>query len=415
MDCDSSSEHTSTATCYHLLAAFSLPSLSTSPSTTTGTSSNYDNFSSQQELLAEGNYLNDFLYFCDSCCDDENSSTPVLLFHRALRFMKLIVLSVHRSYATHTTVLLALPLILGVTLGYFGARYWHPSNEQGKTKILTESSETIHSAAPFEEIVDSHREDIIRQDLRSTNDTARESNVPLRDLPKHVAIIMDGNRRYGKDKYGNTANGHWDGSARVLDCAKWCIAEQIPVLTLYAFSTENWKRDPREINTLMSIFARYCDELREEALQRNIRVHVWSTDSSRIPLYVRHGLDRLEQETKLNCSNPCLRMNICLSYGARGEIVQACQKLAKECAEGTRSWNQLSEEDFSESLLSSGCPDPDILIRTSGEMRISNYLLWQLAYTELFFLPKRWPDVNKADLIGVLRAYAAGRERRYGK
>lgn len=256
------------------------------------------------------------------------------------------------------------------------------------------------------------RENHVRGDLTSDRDTLCESGIPQANLPRHIAFIMDGNRRYGRKQYGNTVAGHWDGSRKLLDVAKWCIAEKIPYATVYAFSTENWKRDPTEVASLMEIFAKYCEELRQESLARNIRVHILSTDTSPIPPHVAAGLKRLQDDTQC-CTGLCL--NVCLSYGSRSEMVQVCQELVADCIEQDRDPATIEELDVTERLLTKDSPDPDVLIRTSGEMRISNYLLWQLAYAELFFLNKNWPEFEKDDFLEVIRSYSIGRKRRFGK
>lgn len=256
------------------------------------------------------------------------------------------------------------------------------------------------------------REAHVRSDLTSDRDTLCESGIPESDLPRHIAFVMDGNRRYGRKTYGNTVAGHWDGSRKVLDVAKWCIAEKIPYATVYAFSTENWKRDPAEVASLMEIFAKYCEELRQESLERNIRVRILSTDKSPIPPHVAAGLKRLQDDTEC-CTGLCL--NVCLSYGSRSEMVQVCRRLAAECMEQGRDPTTIQESDVAAHLLTKDSPDPDVLIRTSGEMRISNYLLWQLAYAELFFLDKNWPELEKDDFLDVIRSFSCGRKRRFGK
>lgn len=391
---------------------------------------------------------------CGDCPDHH-------ILWKVLRWIKLIAMRISRDYYTRTAVLITFPLLIGLVMGFMLAR-WSEKRRVRETKpqILIretwwvriasmftlpivmiwsgswfeqqEKYSTLKSSIPRTPSIHTHhdttvipsnqtetqetlrdKEERARQDLRSIRGTQRESGVPLNQIPKHVAIIMDGNRRYGKTTYGNASAGHWDGSRKVLECAKWCIAEGIQVLTIYAFSTENWKRDPAEVASLMNIFAKYCEELREEAIQRNIQVRVLSTDIAPIPAYVKQGLQRLQHDTAI-CSG-VLRMNICLSYGSRGEIVRACQTLARDCLETALSPEEITEEHLCSRLLTRDCPDPDILIRTSGEIRISNFLLWQLAYTEFFFLNKNWPELEKDDLLNIIRTFANGRSRRFGK
>jgi undecaprenyl pyrophosphate synthase len=161
------------------------------------------------------------------------------------------------------------------------------SQRQAKEIGLRDSHEEL-SGSPNEvtltkdELVQKDREDGVRTNLKSDADTQRESEVHVSMVPQHVAVIMDGNRRYGKAKYGNVSKGHWDGSSKLVEFAKWCIAEKVSVLTVYAFSTENWNRDPAEVASLMAIFAKYSNELRVEALKRNIKMLVLSTDYDRV-------------------------------------------------------------------------------------------------------------------------------------
>mmetsp|Transcript_24329 Transcript_24329/g.44010 ORF Transcript_24329/g.44010 Transcript_24329/m.44010 type:complete len:406 (-) Transcript_24329:41-1258(-) len=336
-----------------------------------------------------------------------------------LKWARILFYKVARTYVAKPLLLALLPLCIGVLVGI-----WIGKNSQTKQQQDDSSSSIQGSTLSFRIIHTlckwlvpqenlQRKENRVRTHLKSDVDTKRESGVDIQDIPKHVAVIMDGNRRYGKARYGNVAKGHWDGSKTLVDFAKWCIAEGIQVLTVYAFSTENWNREPSEVASLMQIFAKYCDELRIEALQRNIRIHVLSTESDRIPGHVKAGLQRMVQDTR-HCENG-LTMNICLSYGSRGEIVNACKALAIDARDGTLSPETISEHDVQRKLLTNHCPDPDVVIRTSGEYRLSNFLLWQLAYAELFFVPKQWPELKKKDLLQVIRTYAHGRRRRFGK
>jgi len=257
------------------------------------------------------------------------------------------------------------------------------------------------------------RENEARNFLKSNEGTKRESDVPAERVPRHVAVIMDGNRRYGKLKYGSVAKGHWDGSSKLVEFAKWCIAEDIAVLTVFAFSSENWKRDPSEVASLMQIFIKYCEELRVEAIKQNFKIKVLSTDFEQIPRDVLIGVKRMVKETQ-HCDG--MIMNICLSYGSRGEIVGVTKSIVEDVLREKLDPKDINENTIGERLLTHNCGgDPDLLIRTSGEVRISNFLLWQLAYTELFFVDKPWPAIEKDDLLEVIRAYAKGRNRRYGK
>jgi undecaprenyl diphosphate synthase len=258
-----------------------------------------------------------------------------------------------------------------------------------------------------------NKDEIARMQLRSSDETECESGLSPSELPHHIAVVMDGNRRYGMQQYNNALQGHWDGSNKLMQFVKWCLAEHIAILTVYAFSTENWSRSPLEVTSLMNIIIKYCDELRIEAIAKHISIHIQSTEFNTIPVHVQNVLRQLETDTYH--TNPTLQMNICLSYGSRGEIVQACRSIVTEYQTGNwTSLNQINEVSMTQKLLLSSSP-PDIFIRTSGEYRLSNFLLWQMAYTELFFLQKNWPEVEKEDFLQVLRSYAHCRERRFGR
>ena len=283
----------------------------------------------------DDNSSNQYPCSCLPCPDDQP------LWWLILRWLKMMLLKVARSYNAKPLVLVIAPLLVGLTVGYIlgrreesivsrkrnihlrcsSATRWikiqewlslwgwralavfsEPIKESlvddkegsvaGNMKIQATrhnlSSSTI--VAPLSDIVPEEREDRVRENLNSDEGMQYESGVDPSQVPRHVAVIMDGNRRYGTAKYGSVSKGHWDGSSKLVEFAKWCIAEKISVLTVYAFSTENWTRDPAEVAALMAIFAKYSDELRVEALKRNIRIHVLSTDSMRVSLMFRSFL-----------------------------------------------------------------------------------------------------------------------------
>lgn len=304
------------------------------------------------------------------------------------------------------------------------------SSTQCKPVVLNKPSETNYDVCRTNDVEEKER--IARGDLKSDNETKCESGLSQKELPHHIAVVMDGNRRYGLQQYNDPVMGHWDGSKKLVQFAKWCVAEQIQELTVYAFSTENWSRSTHEVSALMNIIIKHCEELRIEAMAKQISIHIMSTDIESIPVHVREVLYQLEKDTFHN--NPTLRMNICLSYGSRGEIVQACRSIVTEYQNGNwTSLLQITEASITQKLLIGSSPlsnhndmnihhsnnnlshPPDIFIRTSGEVRLSNFLLWQMAYTELFFLQKNWPELNKDDFLDVLRSYANCRQRRYGR
>lgn len=347
--------------------------------------------------------------------------------------IKFIVGRALNAYLSSPLFLALLPLLIGVFVGLYLGRGRRVSSRPKGGSILASISnytslvycwvglrvavllmhivpEKISSVS--QQYLEDMRDRRTRTELREKVEVERESGVREESIPQHVAVIMDGNRRYGKQRYGNATRGHWDGSRTLVEFAKWCMAEGVSILTVYAFSTENWDREPAEVAALMSIFVKYCEELRVEAVKRGIRIHVLTTEDERIPSDVKAGVDRMVEETK-HCEQ--FTMNICLSYGGRGEIVHACKGVVRDVLSGDFSIDEICEGHLRDNLLTGHCRDPDVVIRTSGEERISNFLLWQIAYSEFFFLKKQWPEQQKSDLIGVIRTYARGRNRRYGK
>lgn len=247
-------------------------------------------------------------------------------------------------------------------------------------------------------------------------DTPVESGCDLEYVPKHVAVIMDGNRRYGKRIYGQGNMGHFDGGQKLLQVIEWLDTEGVKALTIYAFSTENWNRESAEVDTLMGLFQQFVeDDLRPIVFNRKVRLKHICTDLSNMPPKLHAAINELEEQSLPHTTADSMTLNVCLSYGSRGEILNACQAIARECVAGTLQPDSLTEDAISERLLTAHSPDPDVLIRTSGEERISNFLLWQLSYTELFFLEKDWPELDKEDFLKVIRTFAKGRQRRFGK
>jgi undecaprenyl diphosphate synthase len=224
-----------------------------------------------------------------------------------------------------------------------------------------------------------------------------------------VAIIMDGNGRWAKQRLLNRVKGHEKGAEAVRDTVKTCRELGIPCLTLYAFSTENWQRPSHEVEALMGLLKRFLETEYDNMTSNNIRLGVIG-EIADLPSEVRVPLDRVMEGTR---ANDGLRLTLALSYGSRPEIVHMVRALAAAVQRGDLAPDEIHEATVSEHLYTRGLPDPDILIRTSGELRLSNFLLWQLAYTELFFTPTLWPDFNRDEFIGILRAFQ-NRERRFG-
>ncbi|KPA11655.1 UDP pyrophosphate synthase [Candidatus Magnetomorum sp. HK-1] len=228
-------------------------------------------------------------------------------------------------------------------------------------------------------------------------------------LPRHVAIIMDGNGRWAKKRMWNRTQGHERGADTVRTITRVSRKLGISVLTLYAFSTENWQRSKKEVSALMILLKKFLKSERNELMENNIKL-MSIGQTNRLPDDVQKILNKTIAET---AENKGMILNLALSYGGRNDIVNAAQQFAKEVLEGKLSPDQITEKNFHTFLYTSNLPDPDLLIRTSGEMRISNFLLWQIAYTELFVTQTLWPDFSEEEYISILETYK-NRDRRFG-
>ena len=229
------------------------------------------------------------------------------------------------------------------------------------------------------------------------------------NIPKHVAIIMDGNGRWAKKRGLPRSAGHHAGINRVREIVRAAAELDIKVITLFAFSTENWNRPPREINMLMGALVRFLDKEIKDLMKNNIRFQVIGRDNP-LPELV---INKIRQAEKLTSENTGLKLILALNYGGRAEIVDAVRKFAILVNKKDYKVNQLDEELFSRFLYAPDLPEPDLLIRTSGELRISNFLIWQLAYAELYFSYKNWPAFTKGDLLQAIAEYQK-RHRRFG-
>lgn len=234
-------------------------------------------------------------------------------------------------------------------------------------------------------------------------------NLEKEKLPNHVAIIMDGNGRWAKQRALNRIRGHEEGAESVRDIVRASREIGISWLTLYAFSEENWKRPKYEIQALMRLLKRFLKSELREMLENGIRfqtigrTHKLPDDVQKV---IRETIDRTSQ-------NKNMVLTLALSYGARQEIFDAVRQIARRVESGEITIGEITEQLISESLYTEGMPDPDLLIRTSGEYRVSNFLLWQIAYTEIFTTPTFWPDFRKDEYLRALADYQT-RERRYG-
>ena len=228
-------------------------------------------------------------------------------------------------------------------------------------------------------------------------------------VPQHVAIILDGNGRWAKKRGLPRNMGHVEGCKTVEKIVEDAARLGIRYLTVYGFSTENWKRSTEEVGALMQLFRQYMKRLLKVASENDIKV-VMIGERSRFAQDIIDGLNRLEEATK---DNKTMTFVIAVNYGGRDEITRAVRHMLSDCREGRISPEEVDEALVSGYLDTRGIPDPDLLIRTSGEQRLSNYLLWQLAYTELYFTDVLWPDFTKEELVKAIEKYNS-RDRRFG-
>ena len=236
-----------------------------------------------------------------------------------------------------------------------------------------------------------------------------ENNLENMVIPQHVALILDGNGRWAKKRGLPRTMGHKEGCVTVEKTVEIAARMGIRYLTVYGFSTENWKRSAEEVGALMQLFRFYMVRLLKIAKANNVRVKMIG-ERSRFDKDIVEGINRLERETK---DNTGLTFVIAVNYGGRGEIVRAARKMAEDVKAGKLDPKDLTEASFASYLDTADMPDPDLLIRTSGELRLSNYLLWQLAYTELYVTDCLWPDFSKEELEKAIIAYNS-RDRRFG-
>ena len=228
--------------------------------------------------------------------------------------------------------------------------------------------------------------------------------------PQHVAIIMDGNGRWAQLRGRQRIMGHMKGARVAKQIISECARLKIQNLTLYAFSTENWFRPQEEVLFLMSLLKRYLEKERKSLIEQNIRFSVIG-DMDRLPPTVQEEVTKSVEQTK---NNTGLHLTFALSYGSRSEMLQATQKIAQQVKDGLIDPKEISEELFANSLSTKNMPDPDLIIRTSGECRLSNFMLWQSAYSELYFTETLWPDFSK-DSLHEAFSWFAQRDRRFGR
>ncbi|WP_050614808.1 isoprenyl transferase [Bacillus testis] len=238
-----------------------------------------------------------------------------------------------------------------------------------------------------------------------------ESIEEMKDagVPRHVAIIMDGNGRWANKRSLPRVAGHYEGMKVVQRMTRFADRVGIDILTLYAFSTENWKRPETEVDYLMKLPVEFLDKFLPELIEKNVRVNIMG-ELEKLPKHTRNAVESAMNETKENTG---LVLNLAFNYGSRAEIVQAAQYILDDYKQGRLPEGPLTEEMFSSHLMTKDMVDPDLLIRTSGEIRLSNFMLWQLAYSEFWFTDVLWPDFSEADFIEAIKEYQR-RSRRYG-
>jgi len=229
-------------------------------------------------------------------------------------------------------------------------------------------------------------------------------------LPRHVAIIMDGNGRWAEARGLPRPAGHKQGVEPVRMCVRECLRHGIGALTLFAFSSENWRRPGAEVGALMGLFVEALESEVAELHENGVRLS-FIGDLQGFPPPLQSRMIAAGQHT---AENARLRLQVAVGYGGRWDIVQAARQLAQRCVSGAMSPADIDEESFGGALQLAGLPEPDLFIRTGGERRISNFLLWNLAYTELYFCPELWPDFDAARFAAALEDYAA-RQRRFGR
>ena len=239
--------------------------------------------------------------------------------------------------------------------------------------------------------------------------TAAEASTDAGRKPRHIAIIMDGNGRWAERRHRPRNFGHRAGARAVKLCVRFCLQRNIEALTLFAFSSENWRRPQDEVSLLMSLFLRALDREVADLHKYGVRLRFIGERG----LFSDAIRARMSAAETLTAGNTALTLTIAASYGGRWDILQACRQIAREAAAGTLDPRLLDEPDFAARLGLAGLPEPDLFIRTGGDQRISNFLLWQMAYTELWFTETLWPDLDAAELDRALTDYAR-RERRFG-
>ncbi len=233
--------------------------------------------------------------------------------------------------------------------------------------------------------------------------------IDYNNLPKHIAIIMDGNRRWAKQRGLEASLGHKEGAENLKRIAKFANSIGIKYMTVYAFSTENWKRTEKEVSAIMKLLKFYLKDFLTSANNNNIKINVIGTDF-KLNDEIKEEILKVEEKTLKDTG---MTLNIAFNYGGRDEIVNATKKIAEKVKENEMSIEEITEQTIANNIYTAGQPDPDLVIRTSGEQRISNFLLWQIAYSEFVFSNKYWPEFSNEDLLETIKEYQH-RTRKFG-
>ncbi len=233
--------------------------------------------------------------------------------------------------------------------------------------------------------------------------------IDYNNLPEHIAIIMDGNRRWAKQRGLEASLGHKEGAENLKRIAKFANSIGIKYMTVYAFSTENWKRTEKEVSAIMKLLKFYLKDFLTSANNNNIKINVIGTDF-KLNDEIKEEILKVEEKTLKDTG---MTLNIAFNYGGRDEIVNATKKIAEKVKENEMSIEEITEKTIADNIYTAGQPDPDLVIRTSGEQRISNFLLWQIAYSEFVFSNKYWPEFSNEDLLETIKEYQH-RTRKFG-
>jgi len=250
----------------------------------------------------------------------------------------------------------------------------------------------------------------LNSDRKNPGHDLMETAVDVKNVPTHVAIIMDGNGRWAKQRLMNRVRGHEQGAKTVREIVTVCREIGVQYLTLYAFSTENWQRSPAEVSALMHLLKKFLVSERDLMMKNQIRLNAIG-QIGRLPEDVQSELAHTMDMTR---ENSAMVLNLALSYGSRAELTRMVKRIAAKVRDGSIDVDAVSEDMISDHLYTRLIPDPDLLIRTSGEMRISNFLLWQIAYSELFITQTLWPDFTRDEFLQIIRNYQL-RDRRFGR